>query len=457
MPPLLLCALLGLSGPARPAAPPPFATVPHVQPWTPADGDPTTPAAAPGRGARPARREVGPRDGIATADSLVAAWVDTGRIPGAVLRISREGRLLHERAYGQAQRAVYRDGAYGAAQDGRSAVEHEPLATPLPMTADAVFDLASVTKVMATTFALMLLVDEGAVGLDRPVSTWLPDFTGGGRERITPRHLLTHRSGLPQWWPVYYHAGDPEAAWAWVRSVPLTGSPGAERRYSDLGFMVLGRLVEAVGGARLDRFLEGRLYGPLGLSTTGFRPARGPQPEGQRTVVATSHGNPYEHRMVHDTAFGYRIAGDPDAWSGWRRYTLVGEVNDGNAFHAWGGVAGHAGLFSSAADLDVLLQLLLDGGRSGQTRWIAESTVRAFLSPGPEGQALGWQVPEGLPPGSFAHTGFTGTWVLGVPAQRLSVVLLTNRQHGGVDADGRYPDVGPLQQAVTRALLEGGT
>jgi CubicO group peptidase (beta-lactamase class C family) len=152
--------------------------------------------------------------------------------------------------------------------------------------------------------------------------------------------------------------------------------------------------------------------------------------------------------MVHDATFGYRYDGDPDAWAGWRRYTLSGEVNDGNAFHAFGGAAGHAGLFATAADLRVLLQLLLDRGEYGGRRYLSAEVVETFLTPASDGQALGWQVPGNLPAGSFAHPGFTGTWVLGVPAEGLAVVLLTNRQNLGVDERGYYPDLGELQRAV---------
>ncbi|MEZ4417571.1 MAG: serine hydrolase [Gemmatimonadota bacterium] len=391
---------------------------------------------------------------LVRADSVVRDWVGQGPVPGAVLLVEQDGRVLLQRAYGVARSLEYDAGEYGAAAAGvrrGNALRH--LAEPMPMTVATRFDLASVTKVMATTFAVMILVDEGTLDLERPVVTWLPDFRGEGRERITVEHLLTHRSGLPQWLPVYYHASDPEGAWAFVRGVPLAWAVGEGRHYSDLGFMVLGRLVEQVSGQPLDAFLRERLARPLGLRSTGFRP-RGTSAEAG--VASTSHGNPYEHRMVHDSTFGYRIEGDPDAWDDWRTYTLTGEVNDGNAWHAWGGVAGHAGLFSTAADLGSLLQLLLDGGLRRGRRLISQATVRRFLDPIVDGQALGWQVPAYAPAGSFTHSGFTGTWVLGVPERGLGVVLLTNRQHGGVTAEGVYPDVGPLQRSVADALLAGG-
>ncbi|HSW29543.1 MAG TPA: serine hydrolase [Longimicrobiales bacterium] len=399
------------------------------------------------------------------ADSLVAAWVASGRIPGAVLLVVRDGNPVLEKAYGYARLLEYAEGEYGASQAGESRPGAlRRLADPVPMTPATVFDLASVTKVMATTFAVMLLADRGELDVDATVSRYLPDFRGGGKNDITLRHLLTHTSGLQQWVPTYYHASDADAAYAYVRDLSLGWPVGEGRHYSDLGFMVLGRVVERIAYKPLDAFLRDELYGPLGLRDTGFRRrqagacASGVVPGGAGPAgpfAATSHGNPYEHRMVYDTTFGYNPTGDPHAWDGWRRYTLVGEVNDGNAWQGWEGVAGHAGLFSTAGDLSVLLQFLLDRGESGGRRWLRAETVDSFMKPVVTGQALGWQVPGYAPAGSFTHTGFTGTWVLGVPSQRLTVVLLTNRQNLGVGAKGLYPDVGALQRGVAAALLGG--
>jgi CubicO group peptidase (beta-lactamase class C family) len=303
--------------------------------------------------------------------------------------------------------------------------------------------------------AVMLLVDRGVLDVDQPVRTYLPDFQGGGKEEITLRHLLTHRAGLHQWKPVYYHATNADESYAYIRDLPLEWGVGEGRHYSDLGFMLLGRVVEQVSGASLGAFLQEHLYGPLGLRATGYRPWRAgaAAPRGSRPVAATSQGNPFEHRMVHDSTFGYLYEGDPFAWSGWRERTLVGEVNDGNAFHAFGGEAGHAGLFAGASDLQVLLQLLLDGGTHDGRRLIDGDVVEMFLTPQGPGQALGWLVPDYAPAGSFAHTGFTGTFVLGVPALELAVVLLTNRQNFGVDDEGGLPDIDPLQRGVAAALL----
>lgn len=390
---------------------------------------------------------------VALADSVVSDWVGRAVIPGAVLHVSTGEGVLLERAYGWAHAFDYGGGQYGLwpGAPGESVARRsaglQPVDEPRALSTEDRFDLASVTKVMATTFALMMLVDEGLVDLDRPVSTVWPVVDGGGKENITPRHLLSHTAGLAQWQPVYYGAEDSDQAYERLLEFPLAWPVGGGRHYSDLGFMLLGGLVEVVSGMPLDRFLARRLYAPLGLTRTGFGPS------GDGPFAATSHGNPFEYRMVHDSAFGYHIAGDAEAWDGWRRRTLAGEVNDGNAHHAFGGVAGHAGLFSTAGELAVLLRLLLDGGTHDGVELISRSVIEAFLTPQVPGQALGWQVPPGAPPGSFAHTGFTGTWVAAVPTLDLSLVLLTNRQHGGVDEEARYPDVEPLRRLILEGFL----
>jgi len=401
--------------------------------------------------------EDGPgRGGLLEADSIVREWVEAGRIPGAVLLVSRGGEVELLQAYGHAVAMTLREGESGA----------RPLERPIPMSTSTVFDLASVTKVMATTMAVMLLVDRGALDLDEPASRYLADFAVGGKADITLRHLLTHRSGLSQWQPTYYHATSADEAYAWIRDFPLQWPVGEGRHYSDLGFMVLGRVIESVTATSLDDFLARGLYASLGLVATGFTPvgsdaasagasvgARGASgAPGSDRFAATSHGNPFERRMVHEPAFGYPIDIDPESWSGWRSHTLSGEVNDGNAHHAFQGVAGHAGLFSAAEELRVLLQLLLNGGSYGGTRYVSSDVVDLFMQDSGDGQALGWQLPDYAPRGAFGHTGFTGTFVLGIPASNTSVVLLTNRQNFGVDEATQYPDVGPLQRAVTEAV-----
>jgi CubicO group peptidase (beta-lactamase class C family) len=317
------------------------------------------------------------------------------------------------------------------------------------MRTSTLFDLASVTKVMATTSAVMLLVDRGGVDVDAPVSRYLPDFRGPHLDSITVRHLLTHSSGLVQWQPLYYHAANSAQAYAVIREMPLGWGVGDARHYSDLGFMLLGYIVERVSGQSLDSFLDENLYRPLALRSTTFNP----RARGFGDFAATEHGNVYERHMVYDSTFGYRYRGDPAAWNGWRQYVLDGEVDDGNAFYANGGVAGHAGLFSTAADLRVLLDLLNNRGSLRGRQYVRPAVVDQFLTRDRYENYLGWQAPRDLPEGSFSHTGFTGTYVLGVPKYKLSIILLTNRQNMGTDARGYFPDIGPLQRAVSRAIV----
>lgn len=373
--------------------------------------------------------------GIAAADSLIAAAVGT-QIPGAVLVVSRDGRIVHERAHGYAQLNDF---------------EMRRIAEPRPMRTSTLFDLASVTKVMATTFAVMLLADRGQLDVDAPVHRYLPDFRGPRLDSITVRHLLTHSAGLVQWQPLYYQAANSAETYAAIRAMPLSWGVGDARHYSDLGLMLLGYIVERVSGRRLDVFLAQELYRPIGLRSTTFNP----KARGFTDFAATEQGNVYERHMVYDSTFGYLYQGDPAAWDGWRRYVLVGEVDDGNAWHANEGVAGHAGLFSTGADLRVLLDLLISRGTWKGRRYVRPQVVAQFLTLDRFRNYLGWQLPRDLPEGSFSHTGFTGTYVLGVPKYRLSIVLLTNRQNMGTNNRGYFPDLAPLQQAVSRAIVNG--
>jgi CubicO group peptidase (beta-lactamase class C family) len=373
--------------------------------------------------------------GIATADSLISSSVGTA-IPGAVFLVSKGGRVVHERAFGYAQINDY---------------EGHRLATPPVMRTSTMFDLASVTKVMATTMAIMLLATRGQVDLDAPVWRYLPDFRGPHLDSITVRHLLSHSAGLVQWQPLYYHAASGAQTYAVIRDMPLGWGVGDARHYSDLGFMLLGYIVERVSGQTLDRFLDENLYRPLGLRSTVFNP----KAHGFTLFAATEQGNIYERHMVYDSTFGYRYRGDPTAWNGWRQRVLVGEVDDGNSYYANAGVAGHAGLFSTAADLRVLIDLLINRGSYGGRQYIRSEIVDGFLTRDKYQNFLGWQAPTYLPAGSFSHTGFTGTYVAGVPQYKLSIVLLTNRQNMGTDTHGYFPDVGPLQQAVAGAVVTG--
>ena len=373
--------------------------------------------------------------GIASADSIVAAAIEH-TIPGAVLVVAQNGRLLHDRAFGWAQLNDF---------------QVHRLASPRAMHRSTLFDLASVTKVMATTMAVMKLVSEERIDVDAPVSRYLPDFRGPHLDSITVRHLLQHSAGLVQWQPLYYHASNERETYDVIRHMPLQWGVGEGRHYSDLGFMLLGYIVEHVTKQPIDRYVADALYKPLGLRFTTYLPRK----HGFTDFAATEQGNGYERHMVYDSTFGYRYRGDPTAWNGWRQYVLDGETNDGNSWYANNGVAGHAGLFSTAADLRVLMDLLLAHGSAGGRAYIEPAVIDRFFTRDQYQNFLGWMSPNGLPEGSFSHTGFTGTYVLGVPKYGLAIVLLTNRQNMGTDARGYFPDVAPLQAAVAKAIVAG--
>jgi len=377
---------------------------------------------------------------LVSADSILQAVVAEEHIPGAVVLIAQHGKTIYQKAYGSAQRYDY----------GLQRMD-----ALLPMTTEHRFDLASLTKVFATTFGIMFLVDQQKVDLDASLFTYLPAFRGPSKDSVTVRHLLTHSAGLYPWKPLYYHADNAQDTYAFISRLSLLHPVGKERHYSDLGFMLLGYLIEEVSGQPLDMFLRNALYKPVGLKMTAFNP-----PPGGPGFAATSHGNPYEYHMVADDDFGYLCDENPETFTSWRDYVLAGEVNDGNAYYAHDGLAGHAGLFSTASDLQLLLDLLLNKGTHAGQRLLSEAVVETFLTKDRFGHGLAWAMStdvipvDDLPDGSFGHSGFTGTYVVAVPAYGLSIILLTNRQNVGVNASGYYNSVMPLRKSITELMIE---
>lgn len=384
--------------------------------------------------------------GIAAADSSIAASI--GKLtPGAVLVVTKDGKVVHNRAFGEAQIGL---GIVTSSEAGTPNI-YTSVTNPRPMHTSTIFDLASVTKVMATTFAMMMLVDQGKVDLDAPVYTYIRDFRGPHLDSITPRHLLQHSAGLVQWQPLYYQARNTAQTYDAIRDMSLQWGVGEGRHYSDFSFMLLGDIVERVSGQRLDVFMDSALYKPLGLRSTTFNPKR----KGLTDFAATEDGNGYEKHMVYDSTFGYRYRGDPTSWDGWRLRVFVGEVNDGNSFYANDGVAGHAGLFSTGSELSVLMNVLLNHGSYGGRTYVSPAVINRFMTLDRYKNYLGWQYPTGMPQGTFSHTGFTGTYVLGDPRDGVAIVLLTNRQQMRGDVKGLFPNLGPLQAAVSKAIIEG--
>ena len=280
---------------------------------------------------------------------------------------------------------------------------------------DTIFDIASLTKVMATTTMAMLLFERGRLELDRPVADYLPEFAtrpkfqdreDADRKKVTSRHLLAHNSGLPAYCPYYRSAGTREALLSALVETPIERAPGTETLYSDPGFMFLGRVLERIAGEPLDRFFRREIAGPLGLVQTGFCPPR--------------RLHPFIAPTELDTDF--------------RKYLVRGEVHDENA-RVLGGVAGHAGVFSTSMDAARFAQMMLDEGKANGRCFLQSKTIHSFLErQGPEGRRLGWDLPT--PQGStgryfsaasFGHLGYTGPSVWIDPQNQLYVALLNNR------------------------------
>ncbi|TQL78098.1 CubicO group peptidase (beta-lactamase class C family) [Stackebrandtia endophytica] len=285
-----------------------------------------------------------------------------------------------------------------------------------PMTVRTRHDLASVTKIVAITTSLIRLVSDGVVALDDPVARYLPGFTGDGRESVTLEHLLRHRGGLWEWQPLYLSAADDP--WGYIERLPLRYRPGTQRRYSDLGFMLLGRVVETACGEGLAEAVTRLVIEPLGLGDTSFaRPTSG-------EVAVSAHGDDAERRMVA-TGVPYPILTDAE-FTGWRREPIVGEVNDGNAFRVFGGVSGHAGLFGSIGDL-LTFGATLARYRDHVGLWRPE-VVERFLAPGPDaGQSLGFRSWTVAGSTFYGHPGFVGCTVGFSPDAGLVTALCANR------------------------------
>jgi uncharacterized protein YbbC (DUF1343 family)/CubicO group peptidase (beta-lactamase class C family) len=359
---------------------------------------------------------------------IVEQAIGDKKLPGAVVLIGRGDRVVYEKAIGR--RAV------------------EP--SPEPMTLDTIFDVASLTKVIATTTSVMKLVEDGRVRLSDRVSTFIPGFERHNKADITVRHLMTHTSGLrPDLDLGEPWTGYDKAIELAIDEVPT--APAGERFvYSDINYFLLGDIVKRVSGLPLDRFAKTHIFEPLGMNDTGFLP-----PASLRARIAPTE---------KCTPFGWPCEGPDTQW-------LRGVVHDPTA-RRMGGVAGHAGLFSTAADLSIFARMLLNGGTYNGTRILSPLTVAKMTTPAsapgdPNVRGLGWDIDssfssnrgELLPLGSYGHTGFTGTSLWIDPVTREFVVFMSNRVH----PDGKG-DVTPLRarvatiaaSAITDAPSEAG-
>ncbi|WP_191555864.1 serine hydrolase [Metabacillus idriensis] len=375
---------------------------------------------------------------LSDIDVAIHQAIEEGITPGAVVLVARNGKILKEQAYGHSQK--YDMGNL--------------LDQPRKMKKETIFDLASVTKVMGTTQGIMKLEYEHKLSLSDPVAKYIPEFGQNGKEHVIIADLLTHTSGLTPWYPSYLYARDSKEVLNYINKLPLEYETGTQRKYSDFSFMALGFVIEKITNQRLNQYLENEIYKPLKMKNTMFTP----ETKLKKKIAATSWGNPYEYKMIDDPDFGYFVEEDPDMFPHWRDYTLVGEVNDGNSFYGNGGIAGHAGLFSTAKDLAVLGQTMLNGGSYGKVEIYNKETVHTFTSEQAFGQGYGfekaknWYMGDQYSEKAFGHTGFTGTQIIIDPEYNLQIILLTNKQNNGQLPNGSYASTGPLSKKISNIV-----
>jgi serine-type D-Ala-D-Ala carboxypeptidase len=333
--------------------------------------------------------------------SLLQEGVANRVFPGAVLYVRQRNRLRYHEAV-------------GALSSGSN---------PPPVHLETIYDLASLTKPLATVSAILLLIQSGQLGVNQPLAMLLPETKTFKVGCKTVRDLLCHQGGLPAWRP-YYRDFSPEFPWdEWwyhqrvtavcerICEEPLTDHIGGHGVYSDLGYMMLGFVVERLTGRSLAHFCQEEVFGPLMAGALGFRPCGELGKENSAQNIA------------------------PTEWDPWRGRLLLGEVHDGNAY-ALGGVAGHAGLFGTAEAVSQVTRAWLNG-YLGRTSCFSSELVRQFVKPQPgTSWGLGWDTPtppsssgQWFFPESFGHLGFTGTSIWIDPIRELEVIFLSNRVH----------------------------
>lgn len=319
-------------------------------------------------------------------ETIVLEGIAAGQMPGAVVTIADSEKILYQRAFGDRQMEPTRE----------------------PMTVDTLFDLASLTKPIATGTSVMRLVNAGKIDVEKPVSHYLPEFTGHGKEEITVSDLLLHVGGLIPDNALRDYNDGPELAWQRICDLKMIAERGEKFAYTDVGFMVLGKIVERVSGKTLDQFAADEIFVPLGMEHTSYTP----DDEARRQAAPTEKRD--------------------DEW-------IKGEVHDPRAYRL-NGVAGHAGLFSTANDLVRYGQMMLAGGKTASTTILRPEVFALMTKPRkvPRGtRAYGWdhQSPyssnrgESLSEAAFGHGGFTGTVIWIDPLKDRVFIFLSNRLH----------------------------
>ena len=344
-------------------------------------------------------------------DEIIQSAIIDSAFPGAVVLVSKEGKIIYEKAFGQ---LTYDD-------------------TSATITINTIYDIASLTKVIATTTSVMICYDKNLFLLDDPVVKYLPEFSENGKEKVTIKNLLLHNSGLPAFKRYYENYSSAEEVIKDIYKMPLSYETGSKSVYSDLGFITLAKIIEQLTGKGFDVFCKEEIFMPLQMNSTLFNP-----PDSLIYKIAPTEYDKY-----------------------WRNKLIWGEVHDETAA-LLNGVAGHAGLFSTANDISKLLQMLLNGGTFNGHQIIKPETVKLFTTrySDKSTRALGWDTKseEKSSAGnlfditSFGHTGFTGTSVWIDPTKKLFVVFLTNRIYPTRENKKLYKIRPVLHDAVINAL-----
>ncbi|MCZ6703305.1 MAG: serine hydrolase [Ignavibacteria bacterium] len=344
-------------------------------------------------------------------DKIIQSAITDNAFPGAVVLVSKEGKRIYEKAFGH---LTYEDS---------SAV----------VTTNTIYDIASLTKVIATSTAAMICYDRNLFDLDNPVSNYIPDFALNGKENVTIKNLLLHNSGLPSFKPFYKKYSSPDKVINDIYSTVLQYQPGTKTIYSDLGIITLAKVIEKVTGKSLDDFSQEEIFKPLVMNSTLFNPA-----DSLKYKIAPTEYDDY-----------------------WRNKLVWGKVHDETSF-LLNGVAGHAGLFSTASDISHLLLMLLNEGNYNSKRIIKEKTIQLFTKRYSQQstRALGWDTKSntGSSAGdlfdstSFGHLGFTGTSVWIDPTRELFVVFLTNRVNPTRENIKLYKVRPALHNAIIKAI-----
>lgn len=360
-------------------------------------------------------------------DALIIQEVAEG-FPGAVLLVAKNGVIIKHTAYGYAQR--YDSAAL-------------PLSQPVAMQPDTLFDIASNTKMYATNYALMQLVSRGQLNLNLPIQHYLPEYQGAGRESRTVKDLLYHTAGYPaevhffrpdnRHGPAFYSLNKALTEQLIISELPFTTKLGQRTLYSDIDYMLLGIIIERITGQSLAQYLEQHFYTALGLSNTLFNPLQ--------KGIATER--------IAATELDGNSRGGRVSFPANRQGVILGEVHDEKAFYSFDGIAGHAGLFSTAHDLAILMAVALQGGGYGWQPFFDRATLQQFISPSSYDHTFGlgwrtavngdlaWHFGAYASDYAYGHTGWTGTATVIDPQQQLLVVLLTNKKHSPIVDDGQ--------------------